>query len=259
MKVEDLTPIFASKVSNIDLRQLTSNQVVEIKNLLNSRKVIFFEDQFLNKEEMQSLGAMLKNNYNRENFYAEINSKDNPDYGGGWHGDLSYKTVVPSYTAFQIDVLPSNGLGDTLFLDSTHLLSQMTPAMKDFLKTLTGVNRYNIKIDRETSAGGDTIDFVSRYEAEHPIVLRNVINGCIFESLFFHESITLRIKELAEFESKCICDYLTHLIYRPDFQYRHKWSVGSLVIWNNRLSSHRAVKDFDPTIDYRAAKRIVIY
>jgi taurine dioxygenase len=36
---------------------------------------------------------------------------------------------------------------------------------------------------------------------------------------------------------------------QPDGEYRHKWRVGDVVIWDNRCSYHKAAGDYPPEQD----------
>ena len=36
---------------------------------------------------------------------------------------------------------------------------------------------------------------------------------------------------------------------QPDAEYRHKWRVGDIVIWDNRCSYHKAAGDYPPHVD----------
>ncbi len=36
---------------------------------------------------------------------------------------------------------------------------------------------------------------------------------------------------------------------QPDGEYRHKWAVGDIVIWDNRCSYHKAAGDYPPDQD----------
>lgn len=42
-------------------------------------------------------------------------------------------------------------------------------------------------------------------------------------------------------ESRALVERLTQWATRPEFVYRHEWSVGDLVIWDNRGTMHRAL------------------
>jgi len=45
-----------------------------------------------------------------------------------------------------------------------------------------------------------------------------------------------------------IAELETYMV-QPDGQYRHKWHVGDIVIWDNRCSYHRAAGDYPPHED----------
>jgi alpha-ketoglutarate-dependent taurine dioxygenase len=55
---------------------------------------------------------------------------------------------------------------------------------------------------------------------------------------------------LTEAESKPLIRYLCDHSVSPRFVYRHRWSVGDLVMWDNRCLTHLAVGDYDPA-EYR--------
>jgi taurine dioxygenase len=52
---------------------------------------------------------------------------------------------------------------------------------------------------------------------------------------------------LSEAESKPIVKFLCEHSVAPRFTYRHYWSVGDLVMWDNRCMVHLAVGDYDPS------------
>lgn len=45
-------------------------------------------------------------------------------------------------------------------------------------------------------------------------------------------------------ESRPILDWLLGHATRYDFTYRHAWSQGDVVIWDNRCTLHYAVHDY---------------
>ena len=50
---------------------------------------------------------------------------------------------------------------------------------------------------------------------------------------------------------RCLPDELYEFAFQPQFQYRHKWRYGDLVVWDNRCTMHRANADYD--IDQRGS------
>jgi taurine dioxygenase len=56
-------------------------------------------------------------------------------------------------------------------------------------------------------------------------------------------------------ESDMLLGYLFDYLRTPEFQYRHKWQVNDLAIWDNRTSLHYALFDYT---EHRLMHRIVI-
>ena len=57
------------------------------------------------------------------------------------------------------------------------------------------------------------------------------------------------IEGVSASESDDLIDALTGYMIQPDGEYRHKWRVGDIVIWDNRCSYHRAAGDYPPHED----------
>jgi taurine dioxygenase len=54
---------------------------------------------------------------------------------------------------------------------------------------------------------------------------------------------------------------LIEMLYKhatqANYEYRHQWKVGDLVIWDNRAVMHQANADYDPE-EYRYLYRIML-
>ena len=55
-------------------------------------------------------------------------------------------------------------------------------------------------------------------------------------------------------EGKALLEWLTEFATQPQFVYSHKWTVGEIVIWDNRATLHRAGK-FEGSTTYRRDMR----
>ena len=49
-------------------------------------------------------------------------------------------------------------------------------------------------------------------------------------------------------ESTPILQYLYAVATRPENVYRHRWTVGDVVMWDNRCVMHYGVHDYDDTV-----------
>ena len=54
------------------------------------------------------------------------------------------------------------------------------------------------------------------------------------QSLYINPNRIDRIAGWSDAESHVLLDELYEFAFRPQFQYRHKWRFGDLVVWDNR-------------------------
>jgi taurine dioxygenase len=89
--------------------------------------------------------------------------------------------------------------------------------------------------------------------ALHPVVRKHPVTGK--RGLFVNESMTTFIKDMDRRESDFLLRYLFDYLRTPEFNYRHKWKINDLAVWDNRLSLHYALFDYT---EHRLMHRIVI-
>ncbi|NNF77073.1 MAG: hypothetical protein HKN05_03500 [Rhizobiales bacterium] len=65
------------------------------------------------------------------------------------------------------------------------------------------------------------------------------------KALYVSETLVERIVGLPPRESDATLRFLHEHCTLPQFGYRHAWTPGDLVIWDNRSTNHTAVQDFD--------------
>jgi taurine dioxygenase len=81
----------------------------------------------------------------------------------------------------------------------------------------------------------------------HPIIRTHPETGR--KALYFDPGKIETIEGVPASESDDLIDELTACMIQPDAEYRHKWRVGDIVIWDNRCSYHRAAGDYPPNED----------
>jgi taurine dioxygenase len=160
--------------------------------------------------------------------------------GAFWHSDLSY-TATPSDAIFLYAThVPTDG-GDTMVANTAMAYAALSDDMKARIAPLTGVHRYGWN-------GGGAITQLSEEQrrktpdVEHPVVRTHPITGQ--QILFVNPGFTMAIKGLAQSESDDLLAELFEHQIQPEFQYRHKWRPGQLVILDNRASMHCAVAGY---------------
>jgi taurine dioxygenase len=86
-------------------------------------------------------------------------------------------------------------------------------------------------------------------EAVHPLVLRHPETGR--KGLYVNPEFTTGIVGMDKDASDSLLDTLYGHILQPRFIYRYRWEPGSLAIWDNRSTWHKAMND------YRGHRRLV--
>jgi taurine dioxygenase len=65
--------------------------------------------------------------------------------------------------------------------------------------------------------------------------------------LYVTEGHTARIDGLSSEESDALLKQLADQLHNPKFHYRHKWTKGDLLIWDNCSAHHLAIFDYGDT------------
>ena len=81
----------------------------------------------------------------------------------------------------------------------------------------------------------------------HPLIRTHPETGR--RSLYFDPGKIEAVEGVTAAESDALIDELTNAMIQPGGEYRHKWRVGDVVIWDNRCSYHRAAGDYPPEED----------
>jgi taurine dioxygenase len=154
-----------------------------------------------------------------------------------WHTDMSYIEVPPDASLLYSLEVPETG-GETGF-SNMYLALETLPA--DLRHRIEGLQ---IKHDATHNSGGflrKGFDFpsdVSRSPGpSHPAVRTHPETGC--DALFLGRRPYSYAHGLALAESESLLDRLWAHASRPELAFYHRWSVGDVVIWDNRCTMHR--------------------
>ena len=168
-----------------------------------------------------------------------------PTYNSGqnWHTDLSYTPRPAKGTAVYCLEKPSVG-GDTMFANMYFAYERLSPKMREFLDGLECVHDASL-IEGLDKRGPEVANEFRRLNPPvvHPAVRVHEESGR--KALYVNERVR-NFLGLSEAESKPIVKFLCEHSIQPRLTYRHYWSIGDLVMWDNRCLVHLAVGDYDP-------------
>ncbi len=166
----------------------------------------------------------------------------------GWHVDSSYCPQIPSVSTLRAEVLPPVG-GGTGWASMACAYEGLSPAMQAWLETLSAVHA-------PPPGQREVLDVASLPQVEqdhwdrelaartHPLVVVHPVSGR--KGLFVNPSYVVKIDTLSNQESAMLLRFLFRHCIRPDFIYRHRWSEGDILVWDQLATIHLAPNDYLP-------------
>ena len=79
-------------------------------------------------------------------------------------------------------------------------------------------------------------------DARHPVVIAHPLSGR--KGLYVNPQFTTRIDGWSAEESLALLGYLYTHCARPEFTCRVRWTPGTVTMWDNRATWHKAVNDY---------------
>ena len=173
-----------------------------------------------------------------------IGGKPGGGYRNGrkWHSDLSYTDRPSTLTFLVAKRLPSVG-GETLFANMYRAYETLSPSMQRVVESLELVHDVSMQADFDKRTPEDQAERRRlNPPIVHPVVRVHPETGR--KALY----VGLRVRNfvgMTQEESSPILDFLNQHSVRYELTYRHRWTVGDLLIWDNRCAMHLAIQDYD--------------
>jgi taurine dioxygenase len=166
-------------------------------------------------------------------------------FAEAWHSDWSFLPTPPAATVLYGNVIPPVG-GDTLFANQYAAWDALPADLKAFLSGRQGIHSARRGYSRQGAYGerdqgrSMAIKFDDSALATqlHPIGRVHPETGRT--ALFVSPGYTIGIEGMSEAEANALLIELFQHQAREDFVYRHRWSEGMLVMWDNRCIIHAA-------------------
>jgi alpha-ketoglutarate-dependent 2,4-dichlorophenoxyacetate dioxygenase len=163
-----------------------------------------------------------------------------------WHTDSSFKRIPAKCSLLSARELPSPGPmggGETEFADLRAAWDALPEARKRQLDGL--VVEHSIFRSRSQIGFADFNDEIFKELPPVPqaLVRHHRYSGRTSLYLASHAS---HIIGWPVEEGRALIEELTAFATQPQFVYRHRWTVGDLVMWDNRCTMHRG-RPYDDT------------
>lgn len=186
------------------------------------------------------------------------------DGGDFWHSDSSHHAVPSMITILQSVRNPSKG-GNTDFCNMYAVYQDLPEETKTRIDGLYGIHhvsklknkRVTISPNRPGAKDFYELQAKTHEDVPQPLVLVHPESGR--KALYCSPRFTIGIKGMTEAEADPILDELFPYIDGRDrrWHYRHDYSAGDLVMFDNRCLCHRAVGGYGLP-DIRRMHRTVV-
>jgi taurine dioxygenase len=252
--LQHLAPTLGTEVYGIDLRNdLDRNTLSFLRRLWLNRKVLFFREQNLTREQHikfgRCFGELLTYPTGSDlQAYPELYVFDHVGTAGHsaenfWHMDTAMNVRPVAGCISLLRKAPSVG-GDTLFADMTAAYDALSPSLKERLAPLRAVQRiegsrrYYPQTDKKTYTDGSKIfpPVTMPLIQTHPETGRKILYACPIW--------TSDIVGLPRDESDSLLQFLFTQARIPEFQCRLKWDLDVVTFWDNRSVQHYACYDY---------------
>ena len=253
-----------AQVRGVDLSSsLTQEQVQELRSLWLQHQVLSFPGQTLDDDDLerftQYFGPFGDDPFiapipGREHIIAVQRRADETTslFAEQWHTDWSFQATPPQGTCLYGITIPPHG-GDTMFADQVAAAASLPADLRERLQgkraihsAVMGYSPGGILGDADQSAGR-SMDIRPSTDAEatqvHPILRAHPETGR--ETLFGTIGYIIGIEGLEGDEEIALLTDLYNWQTREEFQYRHRWQPGTLVMWDNRRVLHQATGGYE--------------
>tara|TARA_X000000368_G_scaffold148531_1_gene117136 strand:+ start:2383 stop:3168 length:786 start_codon:yes stop_codon:yes gene_type:complete len=239
MNIEQVGPVGAV-ITGIDLRDSKEISINEIKEAFLKHSVLIFKHQQLDPASLKQVSLIwgeplihpvFKGIENFPEIIQIQNLGEKYHTNAHWHSDVTFEVEPPDATLLYSIEIPDEG-GDTLFSNQYLAYEGLPDSLKEDLDNELAVHS-NLGV--VILSGGDPKD---SKEVDHPVFRTHPESGR--KALYVTEAFVKGIKGLDPKVSQETLKKLYKHASHEDYIYRHKWTAGDLVVWDNRCVLHYA-------------------
>ncbi|WP_200305082.1 TauD/TfdA dioxygenase family protein [Streptomyces adelaidensis] len=254
--IRKITGNIGGRVSGVDIAEpLDAETVIALREALNAHKALVFDEVNLDDEGQQ---AFVRHFGDVTTAHPTVPSVDGvPNVlpvdsergraANHWHTDVTFVLNPPQASTLRSITVPPYG-GETLIADSAAAYRDLPEPLRVLADALwaehTNDDDYAVPaetIDEEQAAARARFTSI-KYRTVHPVVRVHPLTG---ERGLFIGGFAQRIVGLSVGESRKLLDLLQSYVTRPENLLRHRWSENQLVLFDNRITQHYAVDNYD--------------
>lgn len=258
IRMRPLTPTLGVELQGLDLADLDDAETAAVRDALDRYGAFLVRGQRLGPDDLvrfsRRFGALdeaplMESGRTAVPGYPEIyvvsnvlgaDGKPIGSLGAGeavWHTDMSYLPAPPRASLLYALEVPPDG-GDTWLCSMAAALEALPAELRraldgrmikhDGTYNSGGYVRAGVRLDDnpETSEG-----------QPHPAICRHPAGGP--DVLYLGRRRNAHVMGLPRAESEALLDRVWEHACRPEAVYKHRWQVGDVLMWDNRVTMHR--------------------
>jgi len=256
IEIRKVTAHIGARVSGVDIaKPLDEETATALRDALNVHKALVFDDVNLDDEGQQAFARHFGELTTAHPTVPAVDGAPNVlpvDSEGGraannWHTDVTFVLNPPQASTLRSLTVPPYG-GETLISNSAAAYRNLPEPLRRLADGLWAehTNDYDYAVPEETldeEQAARRAQFTSiKYRTAHPVVRVHPLTG---ERALFIGGFAQRIVGLSVGESRKVLDLLQAYVTRPENLLRHRWSENQLVLFDNRITQHYAVDNYD--------------
>ncbi|MFE9681687.1 TauD/TfdA dioxygenase family protein [Streptomyces sp. NPDC006285] len=256
IEISRITARIGARISGVDIGEpLDEETVTALRNALNEHKALVFDDVDLDDEGQQAFARHFGDLTTAHPTVPAVPGAPNVlpvdserrRAANNWHTDVTFVLNPPQASTLRSITLPPYG-GETLIASSAAAYRDLPEPLRLLADTLWAehTNDYDYAVPEEEideAQAAQRAQFTSiKYRTAHPVVRVHPLTG---ERGLFIGGFAQRIVGLSVGESRKVLDLLQAYVVRPENVLRHRWSANQLVLFDNRITQHYAIDNYD--------------
>ncbi|MDQ1029262.1 alpha-ketoglutarate-dependent taurine dioxygenase [Streptomyces umbrinus] len=256
IEIRKVTARIGAQISGVDISEpLDQETVTALRDALNVHKALVFDDVHLDDEGQQAFARHFGDLTTAHPTVPAVEGAPNvlpvdSERGraaNNWHTDVTFVLNPPQASTLRSITIPPYG-GETLIASSAAAYRNLPEPLRLLADTLWAehTNDYDYavpeeEVDEEQAAQRARFTSI-KYRTAHPVVRVHPLTG---ERGLFIGGFAQRIVGLSVSESRKVLDLLQAYVTRPENVLRHRWSPNQLVLFDNRITQHYAIDNYD--------------
>lgn len=253
---------FGATVTGLDVVHASDDDIQQLEAAIDRYAVLVFPEQKITDEQQfafsSKFGAMEQatgdiNQDRKRRLSLDINDISNLDKSGAvlardsrarlfglgnmlWHSDSSFKTIPAKYSLLSGRVIPGAG-GNTEFADMRAAWAELDPLLQE--ECIDLICEHSQLYSRGALGFEDFTpeEKIKWAPVKQPLVRQHPNTKGY--SLFLSSHIG-SIDGMPVPEARLLIRDLTEHATKPEFVFAHEWNQWDLVLWDNRVTMHRA-------------------